>query len=209
MALKPHRYNLITSLCLAFAVASAFVFDAAGQLQWLVGCVALVAGTVAAAIYFYNQYHQQPLNKSNQETARAEQPKLFDDVREVVASPETERPSGIGRESSLLYFSYKQIIHHSRPVLDIASIVEIIDKLSAPEKGRHYEFQLTSEGVLNIKPIKLEELLRSRTTMAREIQRAALVSEVERLRALDRGLSEVKVENAFNSWSPAKDSQPN
>jgi hypothetical protein len=47
-------YGFWTTLCLVIAVASAFLFDKAGHLSWLVGAAGVAAAVVAVSIYFYN-----------------------------------------------------------------------------------------------------------------------------------------------------------
>jgi hypothetical protein len=59
-------YRFWTTLCLILAVASAFLFDGAGHLNWLVGVVGIVAAIASACIYFYNST-SEPDSKQKEE----------------------------------------------------------------------------------------------------------------------------------------------
>jgi hypothetical protein len=48
------RYEFLTTLCLLGAVASAFAFDKADHLQWLVGAFGIASAVTSIGIYFYN-----------------------------------------------------------------------------------------------------------------------------------------------------------
>jgi len=47
-------YNILTTACLAVAVASAIMFDKAGHYSWLAGAAGIAAAICAASAYFRN-----------------------------------------------------------------------------------------------------------------------------------------------------------
>jgi len=66
-------YSLVTGICYAIIIASAFVYDSAGAQRWFVGAVAVGAGVVAAITYVYNRSRTNKVAPIDQAEGSADQ----------------------------------------------------------------------------------------------------------------------------------------
>ena len=74
--MEARKYDSITALCLAVAVLSAVLFEAAGGLRWIAGALGIGAAVTTAITYICNQWRAQSKGceanlseKSRQESA--------------------------------------------------------------------------------------------------------------------------------------------
>lgn len=235
--MKPRTYNLITSLCLLVALASAFAFDYAGTLKWLIGSSALLAAAIAAGTHFYNQsltdvpekMTSMPQVASNKaggsETAYARVPasqflavsfleqlsqtavgqlSLFEP--EEVETRTTTAPWVYLQENRRFsVHPYYRCFPGSENPIDVDAVVEIVEKLSRPEKETRFEFRVSAEGALSIRPIPRGETACHWT----HISEQRPVSEpADLITMLKQNLTD-KLFGELDDWEPTSSARPN
>ena len=70
-------YDRIANGCCLAAAGSAIFFDRAGEWQWGVGAIGILAGLIAAVTYFYNQWHREERVLSAEEADTIDPPLPF------------------------------------------------------------------------------------------------------------------------------------
>jgi hypothetical protein len=87
--MKERTYSLLTTGCLAIAIASAFLFDAAGAFKWIVGGVGILAAIVSGMLHL--GFAKEPTETT--EIAAKEPLKQVEIIENAeVNSPEQDMP---------------------------------------------------------------------------------------------------------------------
>lgn len=160
MAMTPRTYARVTTACLLLSVASAFLFEPSGHLKLLTGSIGLAAGLIAAVAYFRNQWQHQPaqvdIHEQDQES-NAISVVLKEDARGIstYADVSTKTMTVVGVELFRGWPDLQtvcELVQHQESDV-VARVVEIVQRLSAPENMRAFEFILSREGNFIIRPM--------------------------------------------------------
>jgi hypothetical protein len=172
--MNPKIYDRVTTACLAAAVASALLFEHSGKLRLLVGVLGIVAGLVAMLVYFRNNYSEtfSPAGRGQAEESNAvclvgeEQQHTTHSVSVDVHSMAFEVfREGLLRDWMVLDKSCVFAERRNEPDM-VGRVVEIVERLSAPESMRAFEFILSPDGNFTIRPM----VHRHHTLSAQQLQ---------------------------------------
>lgn len=170
-AMRTRSYDWTVNLTLFLAIASAILFERIHSMNFIAGIVAILAGTTAVCIYFYNQFHGK--NSEGGTSVGVESHTFPSHLSELL-----QRHVSIGRASNLepsaaeAYLEFLRAGHTrwDRFLTDhIATappqekfadqIVQIINKLSVDvEEGSSFEFVLSKDGNFTIRQPKRDSI---------------------------------------------------
>jgi hypothetical protein len=176
-------YKRITNTCFGVAIAAVLVLDHAGSFRWLLASLAVAAGVVAGVVHVYVQWHPVDGNALPKSRAEEHSPaplhllaqqspptwgygiELAPAAIEGRIARETTILDGLGfvppAFRDVLAYRHQlpcarlwfQVPSRSEPRMQVDEIVEVVRRLSASQGPPGYEFTLTPEGNLNIRPM--------------------------------------------------------
>lgn len=169
MVMNPKTYERVTTACLVAAIASALLFEHSGQLKVLTGALGIVAAIAAASVYFHNLWSNDRCQDDNDKQAPAVI-HVFEDELEEERKQRAEVLHAeffdLARSEVLHAKLVRNWYHHSQrrwgfvvaeatkePSCVTERVVEIVERLSAHESMRSYEFVLSPDGRFTIRPL--------------------------------------------------------
>ena len=158
-------YDRITMTCMAAAACSAVLFDKFPQARFAIALLGVLAGAVAVAVYFWNQWTADEKRESsdgskepNTPAAMAPAPSdtlntvTFLDIGDIPSSRIlTSKPLG----QFLFYRTtlFAAEVRHLEPPPSVEAVVELVESLFA-KRGREYEITVHPDGRFTIRPVE-------------------------------------------------------
>lgn len=165
--MTPRTYERISTACLLLGIISALLFQHSGSLKWLVGSVGITAGLGAALVYFCNQWQDRSggvdlgkkLGKENAEsivTLLEEKADTRGDLSSPYLHISAKPMSGIYASFDSNWLVLRETCETAgarESDAVVGRVVDIVQRLSAPENMRAFEFILSAEGNFTIRPL--------------------------------------------------------
>ena len=151
----------ISNLCLAAAVACALFFDAAGELRWPLGLVAVAASMIAALLHFrsVSLFEADVAERVDEEVAGSISASSHQDSHPSLERwIELQQLATIGLLRTSAFEGYQSVPSVSVPSaeLDLRSIALYLEQLRHAGASAGYEVSLTADGRWEVHPLALE-----------------------------------------------------